>query len=61
MAVMTPQRSKTEILSDFKQILQRHGVDTTRVDDNQWNEVFGEITPLFENYLSDGREEYLQT
>lgn len=36
-----------ELLPQFKASLSNHGIDTTKLDEEQWREVVTEIQPLF--------------
>jgi hypothetical protein len=47
MVTMTPQRTNDQILEDFKNKLGSHGIDVSRVDDNQWNNVLDDVRQLF--------------
>lgn len=52
----TQTRDFTEIVPEFKNKLSSHGLDTSKLDDNQWREVVSEIQPLFQNYGDSGAE-----
>lgn len=38
------------LIPEFKQRLSSHGLDISKLDDNQWTEIVNEVRPLFSGY-----------
>lgn len=43
----TLDKDQTSIVPQFQQALSKHGLDTTKLDQNQWQTIVDEVKPLF--------------